>query len=702
VGSAEFDRAGPFPSQLVDALPIGVAALDAEGRMVSANAAFADLLDLDDLERRSHGLGSRWRVSDPERPHAPSGTGDVLRGLLAEVDLDGTAPARVLRLEHTDGRELYLRVQVARVEQPDPRVRYALIAADATADYRVQREIAEQREQYRILADHVGDVVLVHGPDPGIVWASPSVLPVLGITPESIIGLTLEDIAHPDDIQHPPVLGRHLPPAAHRLRLRRADGVYGWFQASVSGRWDGAGDLMAVYACLRDIDEQVRIEAAVAESERRMRLSLEVSPDGYAIYEAVRDATGAVTGLTLASMNPAGMAMFPPSRQPVVGQDLRTFMPAAESSGLWTAMLRVMETGVRGKTRTQVDFGAGLRVSDGFQAKIDDGTLLVSWRDVTEVLERERLLNRAYDETAEMRVTLQTALDATSDGFAVYELQRDDTGGLAGLRLVHANAAGAASLGYDPADLVGKELREFFPGAQDSGLWDEIEIAASTGAPRYHRVDVFGSDGHWETSWDNTVAPVGEERLAITWRDVSAEAAALRQLARTRDEAMYSATHDGLTDLPNRALLREHLHDALRSCVPTERVGLVFVDLDRFKEINDSHGHAAGDLVLKATAARLNRMVRHGDLAARLSGDEFILVLTRLAADWAPDQFFARASAQLSEPVWADRVELHPSASLGVVLVDPATKPSDVDELIKEADAEMYRVKAARKRLHPH
>ncbi|HEX2806090.1 MAG TPA: diguanylate cyclase, partial [Kineosporiaceae bacterium] len=696
------DLGGPFLSRLLDALPVGIAALDAEGRMVGANAAFAELLDLDEYERRrALGEGTRWRVSDPERPQAPTGAGDVLRDLIAEAERTGSGPPHVLRLEHVDGRELYLRVQVARVDEVDPSVRYGLTAADATAEYHLHREVAEQREQYRILADHVGDIVLVHGPDRGITWASPSVLPVLGFAPEAIIGLTLKDIAHLDDVGVLPVIGPELPPATHRLRLRTADGDHRWFQATINGGWDDTGALMAVYACLRDIDEQVRVEAAMAASERRMRLALEVSPDGYAIYEAVRDTAGSVTGLTLASMNPAGMAMFPPSRQPAVGQDLRTFLPAAESSGLWAAMLRAIDSGVLGRTRTELDLGTGRLVIDGFQARIDDETLLVSWRDVTEMLEGERLLSRAYDETAAMRVTLQTALDATSDGFAVYGLERDDDDRLKGLRLVHVNAAGAASLGYDPADLIGKELRDFFPGAGDSGLWQEIEIAASSGAPRYHRVHVFGSDRQWESSWDNTVAPVGEERMAITWRDVSSEEAALRQLARTRDEAMYSATHDELTDLPNRALLREHLHDALRGCARGERVGLVFVDLDRFKEINDSHGHAAGDLVLKATAARLNRMVRHGDLAARLSGDEFILVLTRLSTDWAPRQFFARASAQLSEPVWADGVELHPSASLGVVLADPTRDAQDVDALIKAADSEMYRVKAARRRSQP-
>ena len=682
---------------LLQALSVGLAELTADGRLLRANRAFADLLDLAELERSGAHPGVRWLVSDPDGEDPPVAAGLVLRELLAEAEANGLSRPRVLRMSHIDGRELYLRVQAARVQQQDPAVRYGLTAADATAEHRLHREILAQREEYRILADHVGDVVLVLDPQ-RVSWASPSVRPVLGVAPEALLGLALIDIAHQDDVRGLPQLSPDRPSVSHRVRLRHDDGRQIWFQATISGRWHPDGSLIAVYACLRDIDEQARAEYAVIDSERRMRRAFEASTDGYAIYEAVRDVAGNVTGLSLVSMNAAGLAMFPTDAQPLPGQDLRTASPSSDPpSGVFAMLLRVLDTGVLEHLRTEADFGLGRRWVDGYGAALDAQTVLVTWRDVTDLLEGERLLNAAYDETAEMRATLQTALDATSDGFAVYNLTRGEDGSLLSLRVVHANAAGASSLGFDPLDMIDRDLREIFPGAVGSGLWDRIVVAAATGAPQYHRVHVFDGEGQWESSWDNTVAPVGEERMAITWRDVSSEEAALRQLARTRDEAMYSATHDALTDLPNRALLRQHLGEALRTGGPGHRVGLVFVDLDRFKAINDTYGHAAGDAVLKATATRLGRMVREGDLAARLAGDEFILVLTRLPLDWKPDQFFARASAQLSESVWVDGVELHPSASLGVVLADPAADGSDVDELIKAADAEMYRVKAARK-----
>jgi diguanylate cyclase (GGDEF)-like protein len=430
----------------------------------------------------------------------------------------------------------------------------------------------------------------------------------------------------------------------------------------------------------------------------RVWRAFDLGPEPAVILVAARDEVGTVAALRVATMNAAGRAFFEVADlADAVGRDLRTLLVDAGPSGLWAWMLDVLDGGGVGRTRTEHVAEDGIRTVETVVTAIDPDGLLMDFRDVTDQVAGEAMLTRAYEETAEMRATLQTALDATSDGFAVYGLDLDDAGDLAALHVLHANAAGAESLGLDPDAMIGMEVHEFFPEVETSGLWERLCVAASTKAPQYHRVHVFDANGDWQSSWDNTVAPVGEERMAITWRNVSAEEAALRQLARTRDEAMYSATHDALTDLPNRVLLRQHLREALRTCAPDDQIGLVFVDLDRFKAINDTYGHAAGDAVLRATAARLSRLIRHGDMAARLAGDEFVLVLTRLTRDWQPEQFFERAAAVLSEPVTAEAVHLSPSASLGVVLADVRKLPDDVDDLIKEADAAMYRNKAARR-----
>jgi diguanylate cyclase (GGDEF)-like protein/PAS domain S-box-containing protein len=674
---------------LVDLLPVGVVQLDHAGRLLRANRAAAALLGSAPVRVAGRRIGtSEWQLVG-EDGHA------VLARLLREAD--GGPPQQPIELRHMDGRRLFIRALVERVQVADPEVAYLVVATDVTAEHLLELESREREQQYRILADHVGDAVLVHR-DRRVAWASPSVRWTLGLEPEQLIGRSLEELAHPDDVADLPDLNPDGPPVLQRTRMRHGDGEWHWYQATVTGRWDDDRQLVEVYACLREIDDQVRAEQAVADNERTLRLAIDASPDDFSVYRAVRGPGGEITGLTVLALNASALARFARPSQDPIGREIRDAMPAAVVSEVYDLLVRVLESGTstRIRQRLSVQPGRPPRIVDATISPMDADRVLATWQDVTEALDQEQLLERAYEETAEMRATLQTALDATSDGFAIYQLEWGQDGELAGMRVVHTNAAGAASLALDPVDMIGMDLREFFPEVHSTGLWERIQVAAVTKEPQHHRVHMFDQDGNWDSSWDNTVAPVGEERMAITWRNASPEETALRQLARTRDEAMYSATHDALTDLPNRVLLHQHLQEALRSCPPDERVGIVFVDLDRFKAVNDTYGHAAGDAVLRATAARLGRLIRHGDLAARLAGDEFVLVLTRLTADWAGDQFFARASAALAAPIQVDGVELHPSASLGAVLADPLTTASSVEELIKASDAAMYQAKATR------
>jgi diguanylate cyclase (GGDEF)-like protein len=450
--------------------------------------------------------------------------------------------------------------------------------------------------------------------------------------------------------------------------------------------------------------EQLRQERercrALVEDEHRLRQAFDATPEGLAIFRVEQDADGRVGAICPLLCNAWARTRLGLVVEDQCESERLSQVPSAVLE--WVCgQARTVWSGVDVVTsrETVETLDGTMRLLDSSVVPLDDGTLLCIWQDVTDLVQAEQLLSRAYEETAEMRVTLQTALDSTNDGFAIYQLEWDETRSrLTGLRVVHANASGAESLGLDPEAMVGMELHEFLPDVESTGLWGRIEVAAITKEPQLHRVQVFDEEGEWRSAWDNTVTPVGEERVTITWRDASKEEAAIRQLARTRDEAMYSATHDALTGLPNRVLLRQRLHEALGSCPGDRRVGIVFVDLNHFKAINDTYGHATGDVVLKETAARLARLTRHGDLAARLAGDEFILVLDGLPPNWSSDQFFARAGSMLSEPVSAESVELVPSASFGVVLADPRHERVGVDELIKRADAAMYRAKATSRR----
>ncbi len=176
--------------------------------------------------------------------------------------------------------------------------------------------------------------------------------------------------------------------------------------------------------------------------------------------------------------------------------------------------------------------------------------------------------------------------------------------------------------------------------------------------------------------------------------------ASVRQIVhsvRQREELQFAlahqATHDALTELPNRAqavtLVTAALHRGRRS---GEMTGLLFVDLDGFKAVNDGHGHAAGDEVLREVARRLAACVRPGDVVCRLGGDEFVVLVEPVHSEHDLLELAHRLIASVSEPILAGRASVRVGASIGVAVSrDGGT---DADALFAEADTAAYRAKA--------
>jgi diguanylate cyclase (GGDEF)-like protein/PAS domain S-box-containing protein len=168
----------------------------------------------------------------------------------------------------------------------------------------------------------------------------------------------------------------------------------------------------------------------------------------------------------------------------------------------------------------------------------------------------------------------------------------------------------------------------------------------------------------------------------------------ITELRRKDDRIRHMAFHDALTNLPNRALLLERLERAIAQASRQNlHLGLMFIDLDRFKQINDSLGHDVGDEFLKEVARRLGTVLRQSDTAARMGGDEFVLLVEGVAQPTDLTPLAERLMDTLSAPVLLGPHTLPSGASLGI-----ACFPQDgttVSDLIKSADAAMYAAKSA-------
>ncbi len=164
------------------------------------------------------------------------------------------------------------------------------------------------------------------------------------------------------------------------------------------------------------------------------------------------------------------------------------------------------------------------------------------------------------------------------------------------------------------------------------------------------------------------------------------------QTATLEKKVMYEATHDSLTELPNRILLHDRLEQAINiSLRHNGTVGLIILDLDRFKEVNDTLGHFAGDKVLKQVALRLRGIVRKSDTLARMGGDEFAILLTEIENTNALDIFIQRINQAMQLPFKLAGMSLDLQASLGIAICPDHGK--DVDTIIQRAEVAMYAAK---------
>jgi diguanylate cyclase (GGDEF)-like protein/PAS domain S-box-containing protein len=280
------------------------------------------------------------------------------------------------------------------------------------------------------------------------------------------------------------------------------------------------------------------------------------------------------------------------------------------------------------------------------------------------------------------RDVFETFFDAARIGLALADLSA---------RYVRVNDTYADLLGTSPEDLVGVPFAEVVAGHTD--VLEDLLAGRATAAQseqQYLRADGRST---WLLHGVATVnGPAGEPAwYAISAQDITERRRAEQDLRELTAVLTERAVRDPLTGLANRALLEERLRTSLaRDARSGESTGLLFLDLDGFKEVNDQHGHAVGDAVLRAVADRLSAAVRPSDTVARLGGDEFV-ILVESATDLALSALVARLRHAVTHPFAVHDLDLRVGVSIGVALSRGGS--DDPSGLLAQADARMYDAK---------
>jgi len=259
--------------------------------------------------------------------------------------------------------------------------------------------------------------------------------------------------------------------------------------------------------------------------------------------------------------------------------------------------------------------------------------------------------------------------------------------------ITEVNMAGAQLVG-SRSELLERRFESFVAPADYGRYLEMLERAVRTGERQTSALDLYRPDGGLMHAQLDCVAVAAGNTTSI--RVIITDLSVRQQ---TEREVADLAFHDPLTNLPNRRLLLDRLGQAASACHRTAKHGAILsLDLDNFKQLNDTQGHDAGDLLLKQAARRMTASVREVDTVGRMGGDEFVILLQHLSTD--PAQAAVQATlvgekilAALSTPYQLARIEYRSTGSMGITLFSGVREAPE--NILKRADLALYRAKSA-------
>jgi diguanylate cyclase (GGDEF)-like protein/PAS domain S-box-containing protein len=502
-----------------------------------------------------------------------------------------------------------------------------------------------------------------------LTYVSPSFAGAMGLYPEQMIGLTpieayrlrFPDAAGADEFMVP--LLQHAPFREQLLITRDEAGQRHWLLNQGRPLLAADGQFAGYRGAVRDVTRQRIAEQALRASEERLRLITEHVPaliaylDQEQRYRYCNARVGQVLGVDAQSL--IGRTMREVRGEAIyaalaahVARALAGEVVTFEGSGSWGAALRHFQTSYIPD-----------RAADGRVAGFYSVTF-----DITEIKQSQLALAEA---------TRRLRLIADNLPVAIAHVDADH-------RFTFNNRTHSRWLGRPLEDLAGRHFAEVHPPDVLAIIGPQLERAFVGERTTF---DFVAGPRSYRATYVPEVGPGG---AVVGVFGLIHDVTKIKQV---EDELRVLAQFDPLTGLANRRRYNERLADAIaRSERSGEPMGLMFLDLDRFKPINDQYGHRAGDLVLQEFARRIGACTRRTDTVARLAGDEFVIILEPLASTADAEGVARKIIAALAEPFTIEGRALVVSASIGIAL----RRPGEVDgeALLRRADAALYAVKA--------
>jgi len=646
---------------IIEATPDFVGTMTPDGRMLYINAA----------GRRLLGIGQADDVAGLKLADCyPEWVGTAL----AEAALPAAARDGIwlgdATLRGRDGRENPVSQVVIAHRDENGAVNFvSSIARDIGERIELESRLTRSRDFHLKLFQQFPHMVWRSGPDGKCDYFNKTWLLFTGRKLEQELGDGWPEGVHPDDLDHCRkvylnAFGRH-EPFEIKYRLRRHDGEYRWLMGNGAPYEDLNGDFAGYIGASYDITERKLAE------EKARKLSLAMEKTGNSVM--ITDHNGIIEYVNPEFSKATGYAS-----EEAVGQKpgiLKSGLTAPEYyRDMWAAMAsgenwrgELLNRKKSGELFWESEVISALKTAAG-----DITHFIAVKEDVTERKRQEENL-RLWGRAIESSINAILITNAE----------------VAGNPLIYANPAFERITGYSLEEALGRNCSFLQNEDTDQPAIEELRRAIHEQREGRVLLRNYRKDG--SLFWNELlIAPVHGESGKVTHfvgiqNDVTERKTHEIQLER-------QANYDTLTGLANRNLVQDRLNQALAYSHRHDcGLAVLFIDLDHFKNINDSLGHDAGDLLLTEVASRLSGNVREGDTVARQGGDEFVLILSEIREDTDVPVVAQKILKAMSAPFDIGGRELHITCSIGI-----ASYPKDGEDrqtLLKNADAAMYSAK---------
>jgi diguanylate cyclase (GGDEF)-like protein/PAS domain S-box-containing protein len=538
---------------------------------------------------------------------------------------------------------------------------------------RQQTALLQSAAIYRSVFEKNSSVKLIVDPASGdIVDANPAACAFYGYSKEQLLNMQVGDIniLSPDEIKAEIELARREQRKYFNFPHRLANGEIRQVEV-YSGPVHIEGRTL-MHSIIHDVTERRRLEEQLQLSETRLRTLFEVLPDGILLVEPDgRIAQWNKAALALLGEDEEGLQarryhlLFPDGR-PVPPTDYPS-LRSLRSEPVLNNELYALER--HGQPPRWISASSRPLPGDGAANGV-----VISVVDVSRLIELEESFRIA-----------QSVFEATTEGILVCDEHS---------RIVSVNPAFTSITGYSAAEVLGRNPKLLASGHHDQAFYRTL----------YETLD---SHGRWEGEIVNRRR---DGAIYVSWLKIAAIRETDRKVRRyvalfsditvkkrEEQEVWYQANYDTLTNLPNRILLGDRLQQAIAQATRREGMaGLLYIDLDHFKPVNDTYGHQAGDELLRQVARRIGNCIRDEDTVARIGGDEFLVLLPTLSERDAALRVADKIIDSLCQPFRLKEATVDIAASIGIALFPE--HGTTAETLLEHGDAAMYRAKAEGRR----